>query len=152
MILYIDDLLNEINILNWYRGEAAKRGNLDADVVQTDSDKQDAMLLLIRKAVTDILLLLNSGGVKFTCEYTDDCLRFALSPVREGKEYLLDILKEAMRQYIVYEVRRLWMKEVQPAWADASIREELRMNMLSAFRGAGGGEKIRRRATNLGGI
>ena len=152
MILYVEDLLKEINILNWYRGEAAKRGDVDADVVQSDAGTQDAMLHFIRKAVTDILVFLNSGNMKFTCETDNDKLIFELTPIREDKRYMLDVLKEAIRQYIVFEVRLLWMMTVRPEWANASFRNELKDNIISAFSCVAGGERVRRRSTNLAGI
>lgn len=152
MTLFVDDLLKEIDVLNWYRGEAEKRGDSSAAVVQSDKDSQDAMLYFIRKSVTDVLLLLNTGSSMFTCTSDDDILVFNLSPVREDRRYMLDVLKEAIRQYIVFEVRRLWMMTVRPAWADSSIREELRNNMRDASRSVSKGETVRRRATNLAGI
>lgn len=153
MILYIEDLLRKINILNWYRGEAAKRVDVNADLVQSDSDQQDALLEHIRCVVTDILLLANVNRVKFTCEHSDDALHFYIEPLREGREYLLDVLKEAIRQYIIYEVRRLWMMLVRPEWADVSLREELTQNIKNAMNAVtAGGNRVRRRATDLAGI
>lgn len=153
MIIYIEDLLREINLLNWYRGEAAKRVDENADFVQSDTDQQDALLYHIRNAVTDILLFANANRVKFTCQHREDALVFDLSPLRVGREHLLEILKEAVRQYIVYEVRRLWMMTVRPEWADASIREELRRNIRDAMSAVtAGGNRVRRRPTDLAGI
>lgn len=153
MIIYIEDLLKEINLLNWYRGEAAKRVDENADFVQSDTDQQDALLNHIRNAVTDILLFPNANRVKFTCQHREDALVFDLSPLRVGREHLLEILKEAIRQYIVYEVRRLWMMTVRPEWADASIREELRRNIRDAMSAVtAGGNRVRRRPTDLAGI
>ncbi|MBE6293825.1 MAG: hypothetical protein E7090_03990 [Bacteroidales bacterium] len=151
MILFVKDLQREINILNWYKGEAEKRRDGNAVVIQSDADAQDAMLYHIRCAVTDILRFVNSNRVRFTCKYEDDCLLFELSPLREGREYILDILKEAIRQYIVYEVRRLWMMLVRPEWADASLRENLRQNIKDAISAVtSGGNRVRRRATTMG--
>lgn len=153
MIIYIEDLLREINLLNWYRGEAAKRVDENADFVQSDTDQQDALLDHIRNAVTDILLFPNANRVKFTCQHREDALVFELAPLRVGREHLLEILKEAIRQYIVYEVRRLWMMTVRPEWADASIREELRRNIRDAISAVtAGGNRVRRRPTDLAGI
>lgn len=152
MILYIEDLLREINILNFYKGEAAKRGDMNADVVQSDAGQQDVMGYFIRKVVTDILIFLNNGSVAFTCENKDDQLRFTLNPIREDRPHMKDVLKEAIRQYIVFEVRRLWMMTVRPEWADHSIREELRWDIKTAFSAVAKYEKVRRRATNLAGI
>ena len=133
MILYIEDLEREINLVNYYKGEAAKRGDINADVVQSDAGQQDVMGYFMRKAVTDVLLLLETGSTKFTYKTDSDKLVFELSPVNEDKRYMLDVLKEAIRQYLVYEVRRLWMMTVRPEWADSSIRGELIGNMKSAF-------------------
>lgn len=146
MILYIEDLLKEINIKNWYLGEARKNADPDAVFVQSDADAQDALLYHVRTAVNDVLMMANANRVKFTCERKDDMLRFVLSPLREGREHLLDILKEAIRQYIVYEVRRLWMMDMKPDWADSSLRESLRENIRQAMNDVTAmGEKVRRR-------
>lgn len=151
MKLYVEDLLREIDILNWYSGEATKRMDGNADLVQTGGDQQDAMMYYLRKVMTDVLLFANTNRVKFTCDYDDDAFTFSLSPLREGREYMLDVLKEALRQYFVYEVRRLWMMNVRREWADASLREELRQNIRDAMSAATAmGQKIRRRATTMG--
>ena len=114
--------------------------------VQSDADAQDALLYHVRTAVNDVLMMANANRVKFTCERKDDMLRFVLSPLREGREHLLDILKEAIRQYIVYEVRRLWMMDMKPDWADSSLRESLRENIRQAMNDVTAmGEKVRRR-------
>lgn len=150
--LTFNELEREIDILNYYRGEAAKRGDVNADVVQSDVGNWDAMFYLVRKTVTDILLFVNSNRVRMTCDYTAEALCFEVSPVEASKEYMMEILKEAMRQYIVYEVRRLWMMTVRPEWADFSIRGELTENVKKALRNVGGGVPVRRRATDLAGI
>lgn len=150
MIIFIEDLLREINILNWYRGEAAKRTDVNADLVQSDSDQQDALLYHLRNAVNDVLMFANPNRVKFICDYEDDRLVFSISPVREGREYMLDILKETIRQYLVFEVRRLWMMNIRPEWADDSLRASLRANILEAMNNSTSGNKVRRRATTMG--
>lgn len=150
MILYIEDLRREIDILNWYRGEAVKRNDENADKVQSNADTQDAILYHLRSAVVDVLQFANPNRVKFTCKYEDDALKFSISPVREGREYLLDVLKESIRQYLVFEVRRLWMMTVRPEWADDSLRASLRANILEAMNSSTKGNKVRRRATTMG--
>lgn len=151
MTLYIEDLLREINILNWYRGEAVKNSEPDAVFVESNKDTEDALLYHIRNVVTDVMMFANANRVKFTCEYKDDALSFSLSPLREGREYLLDVLKEAIRQYLVYEVRRLWMMEVSPNNADSSLRESLRINIRETMNNVTAmGEKVRRRCAIMG--
>lgn len=150
MILYIEDLIREIDILNWYRGEAVKRNDENADKVQSNADTQDAILYHLRSAVVDVLQFANPNRVKFTCKYEDDALKFSIAPVREGREYLLDVLKESIRQYLIFEVRRLWMMTVRPEWADDSLRASLRANILEAMNSSTKGNKVRRRATTMG--
>ena len=150
MILYIEDLKREIDILNWYRGEAVKGNDEDADKVQSNADTQDAILYHLRSAVVDVLQFANPNRVEFTCVYEDDALKFSISPVREGREYLLDVLKESIRQYLVFEVRRLWMMNIRPEWADDSLRASLRANILEAMNSSTKGNKVRRRATTMG--
>lgn len=150
MTLYIEDIKREVDILNWYKGEAKKHGDIEAVVVQTDADTHDVFSYHLRSAVTDVLTFANANRVKFTCEYKDDKLAFSISPLREGREYLLELLKEAIRQYLVYEVRRLWMMEVREEWADTSLRESLRGNIRQVINDVTSmGEKVRRRYTWL---
>lgn len=151
MILYVEDILKEVNILNWYKGEAIKNGDADAVFIQTAKDEEDALRYYLRDAVTDILLFANANRVTFTCERKDDMLRFVLTPLREGREHMLDIMKEAIRQYLVYEVRRLWMMNVRPDWADVSMRESLRENIREAMNNVTAmGKKVRRRYSLMG--
>lgn len=150
MILFVEDLLREIDILNWYRGEAEKNGDPNAVFVQSDKDTQDALLYYLDGAVNDVLLFANPNRVKFTCKHEDDQLKFSIFPVREGREYMLDILKGAIRQYLVFELRRLWMMTVRPEWADDSLRASLRANILEAMNSSTKGNKVRRRATTMG--
>lgn len=78
-------------------------------------------------------------------------LTFSISPLREGREYLLDLLKETIRQYLVYEVRRLWMMEVRQEWADSSLRESLRENVRQVMNDVTSmGKKVRRRYAWIG--
>jgi hypothetical protein len=151
MIIYIEDLFREINILNWYKGEAAKNGIPDATAAETNADTQDALMYHLRDAVTDMLSLANLNWMKFTCEYKDDSLIFSLSPLREGREYLLELLKNCIRQYLVYEIRRLWMMNVRPDWADATKRESLRQNITDSMTACTKPtERVRRRYAPLG--
>ena len=102
MIIYIEDLLRKINIRNWYLGEARKNADPDAVFVQSDANTQDILLDYMQTVVNDILLFANANRVKFTCENEGDKLTFSISPLREGREHLLDILKDAIKQYLVY--------------------------------------------------
>lgn len=133
MIIFIEDLLREINILNWYKAVAAKNGDPDATFAETNADTQDALLYHMRNAVTDVLSFANLNWMKFVCEYKDDSLVFSLSPLREGREHLLELLKNCIRQYLVCEIRRLWMMNVRPDWADATQRESLRQNIMDTM-------------------
>lgn len=150
--LYIEDLLYEINILNYYRGEAAKRKDVDAVVVETAAEQREALLCHMRSAVTDVLMLAPLKSLKFTCEHADDKLKFELSPVREGTEHLIPIFREAVRQYIVYEVRRLWMMLNRPDWAEYAQRAALLGNIKTNIGAIGKSGRVRRRATDLAGI
>lgn len=152
MIVYIEELLRDVNILNWYRGEAAKNGgDMSAEIVQSDIDEQEAMMGYIKGAVNTVLLLANSNRVEFRCERKDDALHFSIAPVREEKEYLLEVLKEAIRLFLVAEVRLMWMLNIRKEWADATMRDMLIMNIKEAMSAVTSmGNKIRRRPTTMG--
>ena len=151
MILYIEDLLADINVMNWYRGEAEKRNDVNADLVQSDVTNQDVILEFVKTAVNDVLMMANPNRVKFLCEYENDALCFHLSPLRKDREYLMGALKEAIRIYIITEVRRLWMMTMKPEWADGSLREELKMRIIDAMGAVTDrGEIVRRRYSAMG--
>lgn len=150
--LYMEDLLREINLLNHYKGEAAKRKDADAVLIQSAAEQQDALLNHIRSAVTDVLSLANPNVLKFTCDYSDDKLTFNLQPIREGTEHIVSLLKESVRQYIIYEVRRLWLMLVAPDMAEYALRQELTAKIQKTIRMVGKGQRIRRRPTDLAGI
>ena len=151
MILYIEDLLADINVMNWYRGEAEKRNDVNADLVQSDITNQDVILEFVKTAVNDVLLMANPNRVKFLCEYKDDALAFSLSPLRDGREHLMGVLKEAIRIYIITEVRRLWMMTMKPEWADDTLRGELKVRIMDAMNAVTDrGEIVRRRYSTMG--
>lgn len=151
MLLYVEDIIREVDLLNWYRGEASKRMDENADLVQSSREQQDVVMDLMRGVVTDVLLLANHNRVRFSCDYVDDMLKFDLSPIREERRYLLRVLKEALRRYIVYEIRRLWMTLMRPEWAETSMRESLRQDIRDVLNACTTmGERVRRRATTMG--
>lgn len=150
--LYNEDILREVDILNYYKGEAMKRKDADAVSIETAKEQQDALLYHIRAAVNDVLLLANPRITTFTAENTEDKLVFSLSPVRDNTEHLQPIIKESIRQYLIYEVRRLWMRNVRPDLADDSMRSILLSNIATPLRSTVKAERVRRRATNLAGI
>lgn len=151
MIIYIEDILREADILNWYRGEAAKQKEPEAVAAQSNKETQDAMLYHLRLAVMTVLNMANRNRVRFTCDDVDDGLVFSIAPIREGREYVLPVLKENIRLFLVAEIRRLWMMNVRPEWADATMREKLladigqAMNDVTAM-----GPKVRRRCAIMG--
>lgn len=148
MILHIEDIFREVNIQNWYKGEARKNADPDAVFVQSAAEEQESLLYYLRDAVTDVLTFANANRVKFTCEYKDDSLVFSISPLRAGREHLLELLKVVIRQYLVYEIRRLWMENIRPEWVDSSLRESKRENIRQVMNDVTAmGEKVRRRYT-----
>lgn len=150
--LYNEDILREVDILNYYKGEAMKRKDADAVSIETAKEQQDALLYHLRAAVNDVLLLANPRITTFTAENTEDKLVFSLSPVRDNTEHLQPVIKESIRQYLIYEVRRLWMRNVRPDLADDSMRTILLSNIATPLRSTVKAERVRRRATNLAGI
>lgn len=151
MTIFLEDLFREVNILNWYKGEAVKRGDDNADVVQTSTEQQDAMMYHLRTAITEIPLLANINRVMVTWDVDDEELTITINPVRKGKEYLLDLLTATIKQYLVYEIRRLWMVMVKPEWEDNTMRESLRRNIRDVmYACTDSGTKVRRRATTMG--
>lgn len=151
MIIYIEDIFREVNILNWYKGEAVKHNDPEVVFVQSNKEVEDALMYHLRHAVVNVLTLANNNRVKFTCDYIDDTLKFSISPLREGREHLLSLLKETIRVFLVAEIRLLWMMNIRREWADATMRENLLANIRQVMNDATAmGNKVRRRYAYLG--
>lgn len=147
-----DELQLEIDLLNWYRGEAAKRGYVDADVVQSSADDSRVMNVFVRDAAEDILIWANVNDAKLMLDLTDEGVLFTLEKVRADREYLVPVLRAAMRKYIVAYVRFRWMATVKPEWTDGVELDRFRYDIERLIKGVKDYGRIRRRSTNLAGI
>lgn len=147
-----DELRLEIDLLNWYRGEAAKRNDLDADVAQSSVDDNRVMGVFLRDAAEDILIWGNVNDARLTLSVTDESLSFDLHPLDREKEYLIPVLRAAMRKYIVAYVRFRWLLTVKPEWTDGTGLDRYRFDIERLIKSVLKYEKVRRRATNLAGI
>lgn len=150
--LYIEDILREVDILNHYRGEAAKRKDADAVVMQSAQEQHDALMYHLRTAVTDVRMLANPRVYSLDADISNEKIVFDLSPLRENAEHIVSLLKEGVRQYLVYEIRRLWLSLVRPDWADNSMRMVLLQQIQELMRAAVKAQRVRRRCTDLAGI
>ena len=147
-----DELRLEIDLLNYYKGEAAKRGDMDADVVQSSADDTRVMNIFIRDAAEDILIWANVNDARLTLDITDEGILFGLTPVRADKEYLVPVLKAAIRKYIVAYVRFRWLATVKPEWAVGIELDRFRYDIERFIKSIRDYGTVRRRATNLAGI
>ena len=151
MTIGIDELLREIDVLNWYRGEALKRGEETAVMVQTAREQQTAMMYHMETARTMMMARVNTQRVRMTCDVDGEEMTFTLTPIRRGKEYLLEMIRGMIKQYLVAETRRLWMMNINPQWADATMRETMEMNLTEMIALAtDAGPKVRRRCAVMG--
>ena len=142
----IQELLDKVYRLS---ANIAKRRE-DSKVMATPDDEA-VVLDHLRTAVDDVLMLANMNRVVLACDYDAVELVFSISPIRRGKEHLLDLLTSTIRQNMANEVVRLWMMTVRPEWADASMRESLRQNIKDVMCACTSmGNKVRRRATTMG--
>ncbi len=147
-----DELRQEIDLLNWYRGEAAKRGDVNADVAQSSVDDNRVMGIFLRDAAEDILIWANVNDARLTLNVTDEGLSFDLQPLDSEKEYLIPVLRAAMRKYIVTYVRFRWLLTVKPEWTDGISLERFRYDIERLVRSVLKYGRVRRRSTNLAGI
>lgn len=151
MRVYVEDIFKEVDILNWYKTQALKRGEPEAVLAQTTKETRDAVIYHMRTAVMELLTMANNNRVRFTCEYKDEAMNFDISPIREGREYLIPQMKETVRLFLVEEIRRLWMMNINPQWAEETMRERLKANVMQMMNDVTAQrEKIRRRCAVMG--
>lgn len=147
-------LLQEVHLKNHYLGEAAKRQNLDADIIQSSPDDEELLDSFVRRACNALISSLAMRFSQITFEQNSNYISFVFDNEKSYGSYLIPILKQAITDYLVNEVTLHWLLLRQPAMAETSIslRMSLYHSVQQMFAKIYNSKKIRRRPTDLAGI
>lgn len=146
-------LQRQIDLLTYYRGEAAKREDVNADLQQTSEDNADVLKGFLATACNNAAALCAKRMVTVDYSLTDTALLFHLSPTHEENVYLVPLLKKALEDYLVNHCIYEWMLTMREEWAltylhlQPACEASLEKIMAMLYR-----RRVRRRSTDLAGI
>ena len=148
------ELQQQIDLKNFYMGESAKRTDKDADTIQSCKEDEELLLTFIQTACNELVtaVALRFPYISFTIEEQDIVFNFETPD--NSRSHLLPMLERAIQDYLVNEAIMHWLLLRRPNMAQTyiSLRTTLHSNVMFMFAKLYNTKKIRRRATDLGGI
>ena len=137
-----DELQQQIDLKNYYLGDAAKRKDVDADTLQSSNDEKELFVMFITRALNELVtaVALRFSSITYTIE--DEYIELTFETAGEGRPHLLPLLKQAITDYLVNETLMPYM----------IMRQSLESNVQHLFAKFYNSTPVRRRSTNLAGI
>ena len=148
------ELQQQINLRNFYMGESAKRKDMDADTIQSSKDDEDLMRMFMHTACNGLVTAVALRFPSISYRMEDGNIIFEFETANTVSSHLLPMLQRAILDCIVNEVIMQWLLLRRPDMAHKyiSLRSSLAGNVMFTFAKIYNSKKIRRRATDLGGI
>lgn len=149
-----NELQQQIDLRNYYMGESAKRKDIDADTIQSCKDDEELLLMFAAEAANGLVTAVALRFPYVTCNVDKDYLSFIFETTNNGREHLIPMLKQAIKDYLVNEITMQWLLHRQPQMAQTniSLRNSLYSNVQHLFAKFYNTTKVRRRPTDLAGI
>jgi hypothetical protein len=148
------ELQQQIDLRNFYMGESAKRKDKDADTIQSSKEDKDLLQMFMHTACNEMVtaVALRFPSISYTIE--EGSIVFEFETEGSVASHLLPMLQRAILDCIVNEVIMQWLLLRRPDMAHTyiSLRSSLAGNVMFTFAKIYNSKKIRRRATDLGGI
>ena len=148
------ELQQQIDLRNFYMGESAKRKDMDADTIQSCKDDKDLLHMFIHTACNALVTAVALRFPSISYRMEDGNIVFEFETANTVSSHLLPMLQRAILDCIVNEVIMQWLLLRHPDMAHTyiSLRQSLNSNVMFTFAKIYNSKKIRRRATDLGGI
>lgn len=148
-----DTLQRAVDTRNHYMGEALKRHDVNADIIQSSCDDNALFDIFLATACNE---LTSSVALRFSniaCTVTKDFVEITLECTNKDCSTLIPLLKQSITDYLVNELALQWLLLRHPDMAQSyiSLRTSLYNNVQQQFAKIYRGQK-RRRATDLAGI
>lgn len=149
-----NELQQQIDLRNFYMGESAKRKEIDADTIQSSKDDKELLLMFATQAANELVTAVALRFPYVAWEAADGYLTFTFECADNSREHLLPMLKQAITDYLVNEIRMHWLllRQPQMAQANISLKSTLYSNVQHLFAKFYNRNKVRRRPTDLAGI
>ncbi len=149
-----NELQQQINLKNFYMGEAAKRKDADADTLQSSNDDNELFVMFLKRALNELISAVALRFSSITYNIDNEFIEISFETGGKSRKHLLPMLKQAITDYLVNELLMHWLQLRQPIMAQAYIamRAILHQNVQQLFAKFYNNTPTRRRATDLAGI
>lgn len=150
-----NELQQQIDLKNYYLGEAAKRKTMpDADILQSSNDEKELFVMFTQRALNELIsavaLRFSHISYKIEKEYID----ITFEAEAKNRSHTLPLLKQAITDYLVNDIILQWflLREPMLAQANMALKSSLYSNVQQLFAKLYNNTAVRRRSTNLAGI
>lgn len=149
-----DELLQQINLKNYYMGESAKRKEIDADTIQSSKDEKELFSMFASQACNTLVTAVAFRIPKINFSNNTNEITFMFEADENCHIQMLPMLQQAILDYLTNEINMQWLLHRQPQMAQTniSLRDSLYQNVLQIFSKLCHPPRMRRRATDLAGI
>ena len=147
-------LQRQIDLENYYMGDAAKRKDIDAATIQSSKEDEELLYMLIEKACNELITTVALRFPYITTIAGEENVEITFESVCDYPSHLLPLLQQAVTDYLVNETITRWLLLRRPEMAQSRIllRTSLYNNVQNLFAKIYNRQKRRRRPTDLAGI
>lgn len=154
IIIERDAIRQEVDLRNHYMGEAIKRNDINADLMESNSEDNELFTMFLNRACNELIsgVTLRFPAISYICDR--DFITISFTTRDDSRRSHLPVLRRAITDYLVNELILQWLLLRRPDMTQSyiSLRNSLFDNVQQNFAKFYNTEKIRRRATNLAGI
>lgn len=149
-----NELQQQLDLRNYYMGEAAKRKDIEADTMQSSKDDRELLSMFASQACNALVSAVALRSPQTGFSNSDNEITFQFKADGGNNPQMLSMLQQAIIDYLVNEINMQWLLHRQPQMAQTniSLRGSLFQNAMQLFTKICNPQKIRRRATDLAGI
>ena len=149
-----NELQQQIDLRNHYLGEAAKRKDADADILQSSTDEKELFVMFTQRALNELTSAVALRFSDISYNITEEHIEITFSTNNEKRSRLLPSLKQAITDYLANEIIMQWLLLRQPMLAQPqmAIKPSLFEHTQQIFAKFYNNTPVRRRATDLAGI
>ena len=154
IIVERNELQQQIDLMNYYMGESAKRENPNADTIQSCKDDEELLHMFAKRAANELVAAVALRFPTISTIIDTEYISFVFETNDASRSHIHPLLKQAITDYLVNEITMQWLLLHQPQMAQAniSLRNSLYNNVQQLFAKLYNTQKTRRRSTDLAGI
>lgn len=148
-----DELRQQTDLRNHYMGEALKRRDINADIIQSSSCDDELFDQFLETACNELISIVALRFPHISCTVDKEYVAINFTTTHGTRPDILPLLRQATKDYLVNELTLQWLLLRQPESAQSyiSLRTSLFVNVQQQFAKLMK-NKVRRRATDLAGI